>query len=184
MDATFNFRGRRPNEEVVAVIKQHVWLLFPIILVWAILLAILLVVLNFFMASSISSIAVAVVIVSGGLYSIYKWFIWNNGLYIVTNQRVIKVDQRGLFNRLISEAEIERIQEISTDINGPIKTVLNFGTVKIQTASSTGQVDLSNVPHPYDIQQQIVALQRHQKEPSVSSPAETASGGSSPQAQG
>jgi membrane protein YdbS with pleckstrin-like domain len=183
MDATFNFRGRRPNEEVVAVVKQHVWLLFPIVLAWAILLAVLLVILHFFMASGVSSVAVAVVIVAGGIYSIYKWFIWNNGLYIVTNQRVIKVDQRGLFNRLISEAEIERIQEISTDINGPIKTVLNFGTVKIQTASTTGQVDLWNVPHPYDIQQQIVALQRSQKDGPISSPAAAASAGSSPQVQ-
>lgn len=184
MDAAFNFRGRRPNEEVVAVIKQHVWLLFPILLVWVGLIALLLVVLHFFLASGVSSVSVVVVLIVGGLYSLYKWFIWNNGLYIVTNQRVIKVDQRGLFNRLISEAEIERIQEISTDINGPIKTVLNFGTVKIQTASTTGQVDLRNVPHPYDIQQQIVALQRGQKDASVSSPAAAASAGSSPQVQG
>jgi len=163
-ESVVNFRGRRPNEQVVLVVKQHIWLLFPIFLVWLGLFVLTLTVIHFFLASRVSSIVVTVALLVGGLFTLYRWYIWNNGVFIVTSQRVIKVDQRGLFSRLISEAEIDRIQEISSDIAGPIQTMLNFGTVKIQTASTTGQVDLRNVPHPYDIQQEIVRIQRQQVE--------------------
>lgn len=158
--ASFDFRGRRSDETVILVARFHAWLLMPIVYMWLFLFLGLGLTLKYFGASGITSIAIAVVALIGGLYSFYQWFIWNNGTYIITNQRVIRIEQLSLFNRQISEAELDRIQEISTEIKGPIHTMFNFGTVRIQTASSTGKVDLVDVTNPYDIQQEIVRVQR------------------------
>lgn len=157
---SYNFQGQRTGEEVIVLVNQHTWVLLPIALTWLVLLSITGLSLWYFGASRVSSVVIAVVIIFGALYSIYQWYLWQWSNYIITNQRVIKIDQISLFNRLISEAEIERIQEISSEIAGPIHTLLNFGTVKIQTASTTGRVDLENVPDPYNIQQVIVRIQR------------------------
>lgn len=156
----YSFQGQRSGEQVVVLVNQHTWVLLPVALTWLILIAIIAGSFWIFGASSISSVIVSGAVIFGALYSIYQWYIWNNGIYILTNQRVINIDQVNLFNRLISEAEINRIQEISTEIAGPIHTMLNFGTVKIQTASTTGMMDLENVPDPYNIQQEIVRIQR------------------------
>src|SRR4029077_10591436 len=118
------------------------------------------VVLYFFGAGAISSIIIAVVAMLVLLYSLYQWFLWANGNYIITNQRVIRTEQMGLFRRQISEAEIDRIQEISTRIAGPIHTILNFGTVQIRTSSGTNDIDIADVSNPYDIQQEIARIQR------------------------
>jgi len=157
---SYTFQGQRSGEEVVVLVNQHTWVLLPVAVTWLVLLTVVGLSFWFFGASSVSSIVIAGAIIFGILYSLYHWYLWNSSNYIVTNQRVIKIDQNSLFNRLISEAEIDRIQEISTEISGPIHTMLNFGTIKIQTASTTGMMDLEDVPDPYSMQQEIVRIQR------------------------
>lgn len=164
MSEEYSFRGKRSNEQVLLVVKQHPWVLMPIVWVWIVLISVIVLFVWKLGLSTISSYVIFGILGFGLLYSLYQWFIWNNSDYIVTNQRVIKIDQNSLFNREISEAEIDRIQEISTEIKGPIRTVFNFGRVKIQTASSYGRVDLDDVVDPYDIQQEIVRVQRQMNE--------------------
>jgi len=161
------FRGQRSDEDVVLVTKQHVWLLLPVLAIWLFVAALLVGVIWWFGASRVSSIVVIILAIAGLAYSFYFWFTWNNSDYIVTSQRVIKIDQVSMFNRMISEAEIDRIQEISTEIKGPIKTMLNFGTVKISTASDDSRLDLEDVTDPYGVQQAIVQIQ---KRPAAAAP--------------
>jgi len=152
----YSFRGQRQDEKILLVVKQHVWLFCKVLSMWVVLAFLAMLSLKYFGASAISSFVLAVTVLLGLAVTARRWFLWSNGVYIITNQRVIKTDQVGLFRRLISEAELDRIQEITTEIGGPIRTLLNFGTVHIQTASRSGRIDLENVPSPYDIQQMIV----------------------------
>jgi membrane protein YdbS with pleckstrin-like domain len=161
-DDDYVFRGKRSDENVVLVVKQHPWILMPILWFWLVLIGIIVAVLWYFGASTVTSYALGILGTIGIIYSIYQWFLWNNGIYVLTDQRVIRIEQNGLFSREISETELNRIQEISTEISGPIRTLLNFGNVRIQTASSSGRLDLGDVVDPYDIQQQIVRIQREQ----------------------
>ena len=161
---SYQFRGQRPDEEVVLVTKQHVWLLIPIFAVVIIIIGLIALTFWWFGASSVTSAVIFGTVIIGGIYSFLFWFSWNNSDYIVTNQRVIKIDQNSMFNRVISEAEIHRIQEISTEIKGPIRTMLNFGTVKIKTASDNSRLDLDDVTNPYDVQQAIVQIQKKSSE--------------------
>lgn len=159
MEEEFSFRGQRSDENVVLVVKCHPWGLTPILWYWLIAITVLIITLYFFGASVVTSYLIFIILAVGGFYSFYVWFIWNNGFYIITSQRVIRIDQRGLFNRRISEAENDKIQEISTDIKGPIKTMLNFGDVRLQTASRDGRLVLAGIASPYDIQQRIAQIQ-------------------------
>ncbi len=156
----YTFHGQRHNEAVLLVLNRHTWTFSPVVFLWLVLLVILALVMSHFGASFATSLTIGLILVIGGFYTFYKWFLWRNGVYIITDQRVVKVDQLGLFSRSISEAEVDRIQEISTEISGPIKTMLNFGTVRLQTASNTTRVELKDVPDPYSVQQEIVRVQR------------------------
>jgi membrane protein YdbS with pleckstrin-like domain len=157
---SYDFRGRRANENVAMVVSYHAWLLMPIVYAWLVLVAIISGLMLFFGASQVTSYAIVIAIIVGVTLSFYRWFLWNNSKYIVTNQRIIRLNQLGMFNREISEAEIDRIQEISTDIKGPIHTLLNFGTIRIKTASDESRVDLVNVVDPYDIQQEVARIRQ------------------------
>jgi len=156
----YSFRGQRPDENVILVTKQHIWLLMPVVVVWLLLIAAVAALIWWFGFSATSSMAMVVAALMGGFYSFYIWYTWNSSDYIVTSERVIKIDQVSLISRVISEAEIDRIQEISTEIHGPVRTLLNFGTVRIQTASTTGRMDLDDLSDPYSVQQVIVGIQK------------------------
>jgi len=152
----YHFRGQREDEQAMLVVKQNPWTMAKAGYIDLVIAIIVVVCLVLFGASRVTSMVMFLGIIIVGAASFYYWFIWWNGIYILTNQRIIKIDQQSLFHRLISEAELDRIQDITTETKGPIQTALNFGTVHIQTASAQTVIDLPNVTNPYDLQQKIV----------------------------
>lgn len=75
------------------------------------------------------------------IWSLILWLllfiIWTNyflDMLVVTNKKVIDIEQKSLFSREISSFPLEKIQDITTDIDGIIPTFLNFGDVYLQTA--------------------------------------------------
>ena len=94
---------------------------------------------------------------------LFKTFRNNNDIFILTNQRVINIDQRGFFSRRVAETELENIQNVSYEIKGPIKSILNFGDVMISTAGNTVGLALANVENPHFVQEKIVELQKKSK---------------------
>ncbi len=86
---------------------------------------------------------------------------WN--AFIITNMRVVDIDQRGFFNRLVSEASFDKIQDISYSVRGVLGTVFNFGNVQLRTAGSSSTLDLMRVHDPKSLHHLIaeaIAKQR------------------------
>ena len=53
----------------------------------------------------------------------------------MTNDRIVDIEQHGLFSRTISEVDLFRIQDVTVDIHGIIATLLNYGNLTVKTAS-------------------------------------------------
>lgn len=81
---------------------------------------------------------------------------WYMNAFIVTNMRVVDVDQRGFFERVVSEAPIDKIQDLSYSVRGVLGTLFNFGSVSLQTSGSTATVDLSYTRDPKELYHLIV----------------------------
>jgi uncharacterized membrane protein YdbT with pleckstrin-like domain len=70
--------------------------------------------------------------------------------YIVTNQRVLTIDQIDFFHRKVSEADIGNVQDIEVVVKGFFSNILNFGDIRIQTAGADQKtLFFDNVPYPY-----------------------------------
>ena len=154
-DSNFTFRGQRPDEEVRLVVRRH-----PIVFFWPLLqstiaLAFIVLALIFWGLGDIFYIVVTVLILI--IFSlIFKIsFIYSNSFCLVTNQRVINVDQRGFFNRVITETDYAKIQEVTNSTAGMIGTTFNIGEINILTAGKESQLTIRNIPDPYSIQQEI-----------------------------
>ena len=154
-DSNCTFRGQRPDEEVRLVVRRH-----PIVFFWPLLqstiaLAFIVLALIFWGLSDIFYIVVTVLILI--IFSlIFKIsFIYSNSFCLVTNQRVINVDQRGFFNRVITETDYAKIQEVTNSTSGMIGTTFNIGEINILTAGKESQLTIRNIPDPYSIQQEI-----------------------------
>lgn len=69
-------------------------------------------------------------------------------LHIITNIRIVDIDQEGLFHHVISELHIEKIEDVTSQTSGVLGNIFGFGTVLIQTAGTTERFEFENVPNP------------------------------------
>jgi len=79
-------------------------------------------------------------------------------LWIVTNDRIVDIEQHGLFSRTISEVDLYRIQDVTVNVSGFFPTILHYGNVKVKTASSNTHIIFYNVPHPNEIRRALIEL--------------------------
>lgn len=105
------------------------------------------------------------------LYPLYVLLIWSQFMItltfycmrylIITNQRIIEVEQKGFFNREVSAFRLENIQDITVDIRGIISSLLDFGDVHIQTASKDRDFKIERAPHPEELK--LLISEEHER---------------------
>lgn len=94
------------------------------------------------------------------LFSLLTGFtIWTHyylDLWVITDRRIILVDQISFFNRNVSIFRLERLQDIEFKINGIIPTLLNYGTLQAQTAGAhESNFATKGLPDPRGLQATI-----------------------------
>ncbi len=77
---------------------------------------------------------------------------------IVTNDRILDINQHGLFGRTISELDLTRVQDVLSETKGIIPTLLSYGRVEIQTAAKEENFIFEQVPDPHGVRQRILEL--------------------------
>ena len=79
-------------------------------------------------------------------------------VWIVTNERVIDIEQKGLFKREISEFKLDRIQDVTVDVRGVLQTFFGYGDVQIETAGSERDFVFKTVANAYEIKNKILKV--------------------------
>ncbi len=145
-EAQLDFEGQRPGEEVLFVFRRHIiamrkgfyLLLIPFalsalpVLIWQDNIALL--------------ISPLIGFSLGLILFFYHWMMWYFTVYIVTNQRLRQVTQKGLFGKDVVELRLSKIQNISYNIPGFSGEIFGFGTMVIQTF--VGDLVIRYVEHP------------------------------------
>lgn len=90
----------------------------------------------------------------------WSWIGWHFSVYIVTNQRLIQLSQKGLWRRSMVDIGLDKIQTVSYEIKGLQESLLGFGTIVIQTF--VGELVIHEVNHPRKIQKQLSHILREQ----------------------
>lgn len=79
-------------------------------------------------------------------------------MWVVTNDRIVDVEQLGIFSRSISELDLFRIQDVTADVHGAFATLIDYGTVTIKTASNNINIVFKDVKHPNKIREELIQL--------------------------
>ena len=75
---------------------------------------------------------------------------------VVTNQRVIDIDQIGLFARDIATAPLENVQDIKIETIGMIPTMLRFGNLYFQTAAADKEIMVKGIKNPEEVKNRLM----------------------------
>jgi hypothetical protein len=81
-------------------------------------------------------------------FTFEKFMTWYFDVYIITNRRVIDIDFINLLTKKFSEAELSKIQDVTSEVSGVSQTVFNYGNVLIQTAAEINEIHFTKIPHP------------------------------------
>jgi membrane protein YdbS with pleckstrin-like domain len=102
----------------------------------------------------VAAYGVIAVVCAGWL--LWKYEDWRNDVYQVTAQRVIDVKRQPfLLREDRREAPLETVQNITYHIPGILARVLNTGTVVVQTAARSGDLEFHWVYDPAGVQREI-----------------------------
>jgi len=128
-----SFDGQRKGEKVLAIIRRHPIAMRKGFYLWLIIMLLGSLPLLFFPGSFNMLWVFLGSVVLGALAFFYHWIGWYFTVYIITNERVRLVTQKGLFGYSIIELPLEKVQNISLKVPRLMGELFQYGTVVLQT---------------------------------------------------
>ena len=151
-----SFDGQKQGEKIVAVWRSHMWVMSRSGFIFALFIIVGSLPLAFSSASWAAGFLIFFICL-GAIYLLLQVYLYISTLYILTNERILSINQSKLLMRTINEVPLSNIQNVSHTRKGLFQMLMDYGNVEIQTAGSTTAMNLKNVPRPYRIQQRILA---------------------------
>jgi uncharacterized membrane protein YdbT with pleckstrin-like domain len=152
-DQALEFDGQRDGEQLLFIFRRHIiamrkgfyLLLIPFVvsaippLIWQSNLELFLL--------PIGGLLLGLILFS------YHFMMWYFTVYIVTDQRIRQITQRGFFGKDVVELRLSKIQNISYNIPGFTGEIFGFGTIVVQTF--VGDLVIHKVEHPDKVYNQL-----------------------------
>lgn len=172
MKKEIRLKDFKPDEHVLVVARKH-WFVF----VRETFGLVLLFIIPFFFLPILSAFVAAgggpVGIPSGygfffaSLWALILWQIlfarWTDYYYdiwIITNWRIIDIDQKGFFRRNVATLlNLDHIEDITTEIAGIFGTFLNYGRLKVQTAAAQPEFEMDDIGQPREVERIVRGAQ-------------------------
>lgn len=86
------------------------------------------------------------------------WISWYYSIFIVTDQRLIQITQKGLWSRSVVDIGLNQIQMVNYEVSGIQETVFGFGTIMMQTF--VGDLIIHDIHKPEHIQKKLIRILR------------------------
>jgi len=168
-----SFENQESGEKIILFLRAHFITLLP-----AILQIIIIFILPFFTVPILSLLRINFFDSLGGAqvfwiivvwylfffgFSFYKFIFWYFNVYIVTNERIVDFDFRGILHKETAYANLSQIQDVTPKIIGFFGTYFHYGDVFIQTAAAKNEFDFHAVANPDDVARTILEEVRREE---------------------
>jgi membrane protein YdbS with pleckstrin-like domain len=150
----------KEHERIVAVVRHHWFVffrqIFGILILFLIPFFFIPIIWASLAQTGAPGISGGVVLFFGSLWTLILWnFLfarWTDYYYdiwVITNWRIVDIDQRGLFRRNTATLlTLDHIQDVEAQLEGVFANVLNFGHVQVQTAATQREFSMDDVANP------------------------------------
>ena len=174
--AKVTFDTQEEGEKIILLLRAHVIILVP-----AVFIVIFLVLMPIFVSWALNLINVNIADFLNGQqmflitifwylltfgYAFYRFLFWYFNVYILTNERVVDFDFRGILHKNTSYAALTKIQDVSPRIIGFFGTFFHYGDVFFQTAGTEKEFEFFKVPRPDEVAEAIMTeVRKEEAEP-------------------
>lgn len=166
-----NFETREMEEKVILFLRKHFITNIPWIFTGFIMLLTPTVVMSLSILESVPSnfrfIFIMIWYLITTAYILESFLTWFFNVYIVTDERIIDIDFYNLIYKEVSDANIDKIQDVTYKMGGVIRTLFNYGDVMIQTASEVPNFDFLAVPYPDKVAKVLQDLRTEEQQEAI-----------------
>lgn len=164
-----NVIKQKAYEKIVYLLRRDIITFIPAILLFLVLLAVeaglYLLLKTLFPSLFIDNFGRALLLLLGSIYTLSIWLFFFTSfinfwldMWIITNDRLIDIRQEGLFARTVSELDLFRVQDVTSECKGLFATTFDYGNVYVQTAGAKQRFVFFNIPQPHRIREEILRL--------------------------
>jgi hypothetical protein len=174
MLSIYRLPNKLTDEEVVKVMRRDLFILLKKILFFIVLVILPYIFFYFIILPQFNllhgPISYPLIVIGASSYYLFIWLFfffsfidYYLDVWVITNERIIDVQQRGFFSRIISEQKLFRIQDVTSEVHGIIPTLLRYGEVHVQTAGTKQRFLFHQVPDPDKVRDIIIKLVERNK---------------------
>jgi hypothetical protein len=85
---------------------------------------------------------------------------WSRTIFVLTDRRIIDIEQKGFFDRVVTETVYPQIDEVNYRMKGLWSTLFRYGTIRLHLEGSAADIEFEHVRTPAKIHDLINDLRR------------------------
>ena len=162
--AGVSFNGQDDKEDIILMVRKH-----PAVYIPHMILFVILVLSPAFLLPIFNQMLGATHIGMGLGISLLLWLIaftlafdtymkWYYTVNIITDQRIVDLDFVSILYHKYTDAQLERIEDVTHKPVGIFSSIFDYGNVYIQTAGAKPEIVFDSVPRPRDVQDTLSDL--------------------------
>lgn len=156
------FQGQRDGETVELVFRQHPLVMRKELIIGLVIILLGVIPLDFPQvyehagwAAFFTKVALILPFIVL-FYWFHRWVGWYYTVYIVTNQRIVEIHQKGFFDRSITEWQHSKILHVNYRIGGFQAVIFNYGDITVRTV--IGDLLIPTIHKPVRIHSELQAI--------------------------
>ena len=150
---------QKEGEKIILLLRRHPFILFTKLTLWGVVaampVALYLIIGQTLIPWFLNPNVFPIIVLFTTIYYLYIWLFTLHSfvdyyldVWLVTSHRIVNTEQNGLFSRRVSEQQLHRIQDVTSETKGFFSTMLNYGTVHIQSAGETSHFIFKQIKDP------------------------------------
>jgi len=141
-----DFEGQRKGEKVVFVFRRHILTARKGMFFFVLMVAIGVLPMLIWQGTAWTFWTFVGLVLVGLLGWGYAYILWYFSIYLITNERLRQIRQKGIFRKSVVDLGLDKIESVSYEVPGVMGGIFGYGTLLVQTAA--GDLVVSSVRKP------------------------------------
>jgi hypothetical protein len=105
-----------------------------------------------------------IILVSGIIFTTRKFFAWKYTVFVITDMRIIDIEQKGFFHKSVAEVAYRDIDEVTFRIKGIAPTLFRYGVVEVKIAGNAADLETYPIHRPATLHDLICEIRENENE--------------------
>lgn len=151
----------KPEEEMLETARAHAAAVLPkLVLVGVWFVAPFLFVFPLWQQGTAGMIFFLALTISAAMFGFRIFYKWHNSMMVMTDRRIFDIEQKGLFDRVVSEVPLERVDDVNYEIKGVWATIFGYGSLHVYVQGAGADLMWKRLRRPSRLQN-IINDARH-----------------------